>query len=76
MDKTLSFYFGFFLFAIVFSFVINKLFLKAYHNFGKKENGGEIRWADRPKPLLGGFSFYILFLFSISIYAIVFDNDF
>lgn len=68
----------FFLFAIGFSFIVNKLFLRAYYNFGNKTLGdnNQIRWANVPKPLLGGFSFYLLFLFSISIYAILFNNDF
>lgn len=68
----------FFAFAIGFSFIVNKLFLRAYYNFGNKSNDGEsqVRWADAPKPLLGGFSFYLLFLFSISIYAILFNNNF
>jgi UDP-GlcNAc:undecaprenyl-phosphate GlcNAc-1-phosphate transferase len=77
MDKTLLFFFCFFCFSIVFSLIINKLFLKAYHDFGKKGSEDEQeRWAERPKPLIGGFSFYILFLFSISVYAIIFDNSF
>ncbi len=76
MKEIVVFYLCFFSFAVIFSFVINKLFLKAYHNFGQKADGDQVRWDNRPKPLLGGFSFYILFLFSISIYAIVFDNDF
>lgn len=63
-----------------FSFVINKLFLRAYYNFGNQENSekkeGEIRWSNLPKPLLGGFSFYLLLLFSISVYSILYGNKF
>ena len=73
------YYVFFFVFSIGFSFIINKLFLRAYYNFGsaQEENvSQQVRWANIPKPLLGGFSFYLLFLFSISVYSILFDNSF
>ena len=79
-DIKVLYYSFFLLFAIGFSFIINKLFLRAYYNFGsiQEQKGGadQVRWTNIPKPLLGGFSFYLLFLFSISVYSILFDNSF
>ena len=79
-DIKVLYYSFFLLFAIGFSFIINKLFLRAYYNFGstqvQKGGADQVRWANIPKPLLGGFSFYLLFLFSISVYSILFDNSF
>ncbi|MDD5569927.1 MAG: MraY family glycosyltransferase [Bacteroidales bacterium] len=56
----------FFISAIVFSFVINGLFLKFSKTLGiRHQNGNAIRWSSQDKPSLGGISFYILFLVSI-----------
>lgn len=79
VESKWMYYVFFFIFSVGFSFVINKLFLRAYYNFGNANQYQETdqeRWASVPKPLLGGFSFYLLFLFSISTYSILFDNSF
>lgn len=56
----------FFICAIVFSFVINGLFLKFSKTLGiRHHNENGIRWSSQDKPSLGGISFYILFLVSI-----------
>ncbi|MFA6923643.1 MAG: MraY family glycosyltransferase [Bacteroidales bacterium] len=56
----------FFICAIIFSFVINGLFLKFSKTLGiRNNNGNEIRWSSQDKPSLGGISFYIIFLVSI-----------
>lgn len=79
VESKWMYYVFFFIFSVGFSFVINKLFLRAYYNFGNANQYQETdqeRWASVSKPLLGGFSFYLLFLFSISTYSILFDNSF
>jgi UDP-GlcNAc:undecaprenyl-phosphate GlcNAc-1-phosphate transferase len=53
--------------SILFSIVINWLFLRLSINLGSRNsNKDQIRWAASVKPSLGGFSFFIVFLISIS----------
>ena len=63
----------FFLSAVLFSFLINGIFLKFSKTLGIRqvENQNIIRWAATSKPSVGGISFYILFLISASVYAIL-----
>jgi len=65
-------YSGFFLLAALFSTMINGLFLRFSRTLGirQAENQNIVRWASTAKPSVGGFSFYILFLISASVYAI------
>ncbi len=67
-------YIIFFISAIVFSVLINGLFLKFSRTMGTKNNLGEteIRWGSTTKPAFGGISFYIVFLLSFAVYAIIF----
>lgn len=69
-------YIGFFIGAIVFSVLINSLFLKFSKTLGAHNITDEtiIRWGSTSKPALGGISFYIIFLFSISCYSILIDS--
>ena len=69
-------YIIFFISAIVFSLLINGLFLKFSRTMGTKNNpgGAEIRWGSTTKPAFGGISFYIVFLLSFAVYAIVFAS--
>lgn len=62
----------FFVLAVVFSTMINGLFLKFSRTLGIRQTEGQniVRWASTAKPSVGGFSFYILFLISASAYAI------
>jgi len=64
----------FFIGAIVFSILINFIFLKFAQNLGIR---GQIddnkRWSTIQKPAFGGISFYILFLFSFTSFAIFFS---
>jgi UDP-GlcNAc:undecaprenyl-phosphate GlcNAc-1-phosphate transferase len=62
----------FFVLAIIFSFLINGLLLKFSRTLGNRhiQNWHTIRWSNNVKPSVGGFSFYIVFLISISIYGI------
>lgn len=63
----------FFAIAILFSTLINSLILKFSTNLGIRNtnNAGQIRWGSSSKPSLGGFSFYIVFLISISMLGVV-----
>jgi UDP-GlcNAc:undecaprenyl-phosphate GlcNAc-1-phosphate transferase len=62
----------FFAVAILFSILINFLILKFSTNLGVRNpvTTGQIRWGSSSKPSLGGFSFYIIFLISVSMISI------
>jgi len=64
-----------FLLAVCFSMLINYLFLKFVSNLGMRDlqNEGMVRWASQSKPSLGGFSFYMLFLLSVSMVGMLPD---
>ena len=66
----------FFIVAITFSLIINGLFLKFSRTMGTKDDssGTEIRWGSTSKPAFGGISFYIVFLLSFAVYAIMFAS--
>ena len=71
-----SLYAAFFICAILFSFLINGLFLKFSRTLGvKNQEENLVRWSSTTKPAVGGISFYILFLFSIACYSILFDTS-
>ena len=60
----------FFLISAFFSFLINWLFLKFSFNLGARNSDGtttQVRWSANVKPAIGGISFFIVFLVSISI---------
>lgn len=66
----------FFIVSILFSFLINRLFLKFVRTLGIRNQGDTvIRWGTQSKPAVGGFSFLILFLLSIISYSIFFDSN-
>jgi UDP-GlcNAc:undecaprenyl-phosphate GlcNAc-1-phosphate transferase len=51
--------------TLIFSILINGLFLNFSQNLGIRRNQGvQIRWSAAAKPALGGISFYIVFLIS------------
>jgi UDP-GlcNAc:undecaprenyl-phosphate GlcNAc-1-phosphate transferase len=62
----------FFILSIFFSTLVNGLFLKFSRTLGirNEDNQQVVRWATTAKPSVGGFSFYILFLISATVYAI------
>lgn len=41
----------------------------------KKANTSAVRWSSQSKPILGGITFYVLFLFSIINYALFFNYE-
>ncbi len=69
------FYSLFFSIAICFSVLINFLILRFSRNLGmrniKNNQFGGMRWGSTSKPSVGGFSFYIIFLISISVLGVV-----
>lgn len=64
-----AFLLSFFLISGLFSFLINWLFLKFSFSLGvrSKNETGQIRWANNVTPAIGGISFFIIFLISISV---------
>jgi len=60
----------FFSMACLFSILVNSIFLKFFRNLGiRNVDENQVRWASTSKPAIGGLSFFIIFLFSISIYS-------
>jgi UDP-GlcNAc:undecaprenyl-phosphate GlcNAc-1-phosphate transferase len=59
----------FYLISAFFSFLINWLFLKFSFNLGARSDGeiAQVRWSSNIKPAIGGISFFIVFLISISV---------
>jgi len=68
-------YSTFFALTVVFSFLINSLFLKFSRTLGIRNNydGTIIRWGALSKPAMGGISFYIVFLISVASYSFFFN---
>ena len=73
MDSFSSKYTIFFFGTLVFSLLINFIFLKFVRTLGMRNlNEKVIRWNENSRPSLGGLTFYIVFLLSISAYSIAF----
>ncbi|MFN8153496.1 MAG: MraY family glycosyltransferase [Bacteroidia bacterium] len=70
-------YTAFFAMAVVFSTMINILFLRFFKTLGIRNNsdGTIIRWGALSKPSIGGITFYIIFLLSLASYSILFEPD-
>ena len=69
-------YGSFFILAVMFSWLINRLFLKFVWTLGIRNEANEvIRWNPQSKQAVGGFSFYILCLLSIIAFSIFFDTN-
>jgi UDP-GlcNAc:undecaprenyl-phosphate GlcNAc-1-phosphate transferase len=70
-------YLFFFGSSIVFSILINKLFLKFSKTLGIRDKKDTIiRWGPQSKPAFGGISFYIIFLFSIIAYYLIIKENY
>src|SRR5215212_8527311 len=66
----------FFLLCIIFSLLINRLFLNFVKTLGIRNPGDAmIRWSSQSKPAVGGFSFYIIYLLAIVSFSIFFDSN-
>ena len=70
-------YLIFFAYTLVFAFFVHRFFLKKSRKYNiKKANITAERWAAQNKPISGGITFYVVFLFSIINYFFFFDNNF
>ncbi len=64
----------FFLGALFFSYLVNSILLRFVKTLGiRNEKETVIRWSDQDKPALGGLSFYIIFLLSITLHSFIFS---
>jgi UDP-GlcNAc:undecaprenyl-phosphate/decaprenyl-phosphate GlcNAc-1-phosphate transferase len=65
----IAFLASFFFISTFFSLLINWLFLKFSINLGtrNKHEINQVRWASNVTPAMGGISFFIMFLISISV---------
>jgi UDP-GlcNAc:undecaprenyl-phosphate GlcNAc-1-phosphate transferase len=61
--------------ALALSLIVNALFLKFSTNLGLRSPDNLIRWAAQSKPSVGGFSLYIVFLFSFVAQVILISGD-
>jgi UDP-GlcNAc:undecaprenyl-phosphate/decaprenyl-phosphate GlcNAc-1-phosphate transferase len=69
-------YIIFFTACLVFSFLINSLFLKFIRTLGiRNKEETVIRWGSQSKPAIGGISFYIIFLLSIIAYSFFYERS-
>ncbi len=71
LNHKMVFFSLYFFFTIFLAIVVNGFFLKYFKGFGTKDfkNANLVRWSHSSKPSLGGFSFYIIFLFSIVTFS-------
>lgn len=71
LNHKMVFFSLYFFFTIFLAIVVNGFFLKYFKGFGTKDfkNANLVRWSHSSKPSLGGFSFYIVFLFSIVTFS-------
>jgi len=65
---------GLFFGALVFSLLINNLFLRFAHTLGIRDHGELVRWSSAAKPAFGGIGFFIIFLGSFSVYSVLFPK--
>lgn len=64
----------FFVGTIVFSFFINNILLKFVKTLGVRTQGEPlVRWSEETKPSIGGLTFYIIFLLSITLHPFIFS---
>ena len=67
-------YRAYFIGSVVFSVLINFIFLKFAQNLGIREGeDNSERWSNIQKPAFGGISFYILFLLSFTSFTVFFS---
>ena len=77
MTKDLLIVYGiFFLTSVIFSILINRFLLKFSKTLGIRDTSQTIiRWSPTSKPALGGISFFIIFLLSISTISFVMPKE-
>lgn len=68
-------YIIFFCGTLIFSLLINRIFLRFVKSLGiRNTTDTVIRWNPSSRPSIGGLTFYIVFLLSLSVYSIAFNN--
>jgi UDP-GlcNAc:undecaprenyl-phosphate GlcNAc-1-phosphate transferase len=65
-------YAGFFIVTLLISFLLNGLLLRFAQSLGIRNASEVMRWSTQQKPALGGIPFFLVFLLSISCYAVFF----
>lgn len=66
---------GIFLAALVFSLLVNSVFMRFFRTFGIRENAPKVvRWNASSKPAFGGISFLIIFLFAFAVDSALFEQ--
>jgi UDP-GlcNAc:undecaprenyl-phosphate GlcNAc-1-phosphate transferase len=66
---------GLFLAALVFSLLVNSVFMRFFRTFGIRENAPHVvRWNASSKPAFGGISFLIVFLFGFAVDGALFEQ--
>jgi len=64
----------FFIGALIFSFFINNILLRFIKTLGIRDDKETIiRWSEQAKPAIGGLTFYIIFLLSITLHPFIFS---
>lgn len=66
----------FFIYTLVLSLLLHRYFvIRAERYKIKKTNTSAERWSSQSKPILGGITFFVTFLFSILNYTFFFDGE-
>lgn len=74
MEYFLNKHILFFVGAIIFAFFINNILLKFVKTLGVRTQGEPlVRWSEEAKPSIGGLTFYIVFLLSITLHPFIFS---
>lgn len=67
---------GLFFGALVFSLLINSVFMRFARTLGIREHQATlIRWSNTAKPAFGGIGFYIVFLVSFALHGVLFPGQ-
>ncbi len=78
-DLNVTLWISYVIFIIVtfcFSLLTNFLFLRFVRTLGIRNSDPKlIRWSAEAKPSLGGMTFFITFLFSVSAYSFIFEQN-
>lgn len=65
----------FFIYTLIITLLIHRFFVIRAERYDiKKANTSAVRWSSQTKPILGGITFYVAFLFSILNYVVFFDG--
>jgi len=66
---------GLFFSALLFSLLVNSVFMRFFRTFGIREEGnGTVRWAASAKPAFGGIGFFIIFLGAFAVNGALFPK--